>query len=45
MDPQMMPNFVPDELRAIQRFLMEAAQTKSEQKPDYSRFKHIAGSI
>jgi len=30
MNPQMMANDFPEELRGIQRFLREAAQTKAE---------------
>jgi hypothetical protein len=37
----MMTNALPGELRAIQRFLREAAQTKAELRPDYARFKHL----
>ena len=41
MNPQMVAKDTPEELRAMQRFLREAAQTKAELRPDYARFKHL----
>jgi hypothetical protein len=45
MNPQVMANNIPTELRGIQRFLREAAQTKAELRPDYARFKLLAGAL
>jgi hypothetical protein len=45
MVPHMISSYIPEELRGIQKFLIEAAKTKAEQKPDYSKFKHVAESI
>jgi hypothetical protein len=41
----MVANDIPTELRGIQRFLREAAQTKAELRPDYARFKLLAGAL
>jgi hypothetical protein len=41
MNPQMVANALPEELRAIQRFLREAALTNPELRPDYAMFKHL----
>ena len=41
MNPQMAANGLTEELRAIQRFLREAAQTHAELKPDYERLKDL----
>ena len=45
MNPQMMANDIPHELRGIQMFLREAALTKAELRPDYARFKRLAGTL
>ena len=45
MNPKIVANEIPEELRGIQRFLREAAQTKAESRPDYARFKHLAGTL
>jgi hypothetical protein len=45
MKPQMMAIEIPNEFRGIQRFLREAAQTKAEFRPDYARFKLLAGTL
>jgi hypothetical protein len=45
MNPQIMAKDFPEKLRGIQRFLREAAQTKAESRPDYARFKHLAGTL
>jgi hypothetical protein len=45
MNPKMVANEIPEQLRGIQRFLREAAQTKAESRPDYAKFKHLAGSL
>jgi hypothetical protein len=45
MNPQMVANALPHEFRGIQRFLREAAQTKAELRPDYARFKSLAGTL
>jgi hypothetical protein len=41
MNLQTVGNALPEELRAIQRFLREAALTKAEMRPDYAMFKHL----
>ena len=42
MNPQMMGNDIPNELRGIRWFLREATKTKAELKPDYAKFKLLA---